>query len=119
MLTIGYIHSAAVTHNISVETPFSTQDIGKQLVIDMIRDSIPFIIGCHQGTCMGFRHRHFKWVEMILTEFPVRKTHRCYIAASFRLPLPMVVAPSMRDAPPWFAPNHSCRWSQIGAANAV
>ena len=84
---ICQIHASAVAHDKSVKSPLAAQDVGQEFVIHMIWNSIPFIIRCHNRSCMSPCHCHLERVEMILAEFPFGIIYRSNISSAFRLPV--------------------------------
>ena len=82
---ICHIHAAAITHHETVEAPLSTQNIGKEFVIHVVGNSIPFIIGSHNVSCVGFCYRHFESIKGVLAKFTFRIIYRSDISAAFWL----------------------------------
>ena len=82
------IQAAAVAHDEAAKAPFAAQDVGQQLVIQVVRDAVPLVVGGHDRLGVRLPDRRLERDQVRLPEFALRVVHRRDIPAALGLAVP-------------------------------
>jgi hypothetical protein len=56
---------------IAVEAPLVAQDLGQQLVVHVVRNAVPLVVGGHERVGVGHLDGHLEGIEVVRAELPV------------------------------------------------